>query len=284
MRRDFVSFVESARVMYEDYWQLTRPAFRAQSPGEGYFPAQTHRAARLKLRYLIEQKQPAALMVGDAGVGKSFLIDAFLSDLGAPAGPIATVLVPQLQPNELVGYLVRKLGDDSGLTGEPFDHSLLRWEACLETWRDAGRHPVIVIDDAQTIEDRHVWQTLQLLLNYRHGDTAAFSLILCGQPELVGQIGRCPALHDRLAFTCALQPFSLEETAGYVRHRLQLAGASSPIFDEDAIERIHHCTRGFPRRINRLCDFALLVGFADQLEQIATEQVDAVAEELQLAA
>lgn len=270
--------------MYEDYWRLSRPAFRAQSPGEGYFPAQSHRAARLKLRYLVEQRQPAALMVGDAGVGKSFLLDSFLSDLAQPAGPMATVIVPQLGPNELIGYLARKLGDASGHSGESFDDSLLRWEACLQTCRDAGRHPIIVIDDAQTIEDRRVWQTLHLLLNYRHGDTSAFSLILCGQPELVGQVSRCVGLHDRLAFTCALQPFNLEETAGYVRHRLQLAGAQAPIFDDEAIERIHHCTGGMPRRINRLCDFALLVGFADQLDQIAIEQVNAVADELQLAA
>ncbi len=270
--------------MYEDYWRMSRPAFCATEPGEGYFPAQSHRAARLKLRYLVEQRQSAALLIGDAGVGKSFLLDAFLSELPLPAGPVVTVVVPQLAPAELIGYLARKLGDDHADRAQSFDEVLNRWEQQLIILQSEGRHPVIVIDDAQTIEDRNVLQTLHLLLNYRHGDRSAFTLILCGQPELVGQISRCPALQDRLAFTCALQPFSFEETAGYVQHRLQHAGAQTPIFDDNAIERIHHCTGGLPRRINRLCDFALLVGFADQLEQIAVEQVDAVAEELQLAA
>ncbi len=270
--------------MYEDYWRMSRPAFRALSPGEGYFPAQSHRAARLKLRYLVEQRRPAALVIGDSGVGKSFLLDAVLCELTPSAGPIAMVIVPQLRPHELIGYLGHKLGQTAEYSELSLDRQLVGWEKCLAALHAEGRHPVVVIDDAQTIEDHRVWQTLHLLLNYRHGDFSAFSLIVCGQPELVGQIGRCPPLHDRLAFTCALQPFSLEETAGYVRHRLQRAGVQSPIFSEEAIERIHDCSGGLPRRINRVCDFALLVGFADRLEQIAIEQVDAVAEELQLAA
>jgi MSHA biogenesis protein MshM len=217
-------------------------------------------------------------------VGKTFLLDAFFSDLAQQTGPVATVVVPQFAPSELIGYLASKLGDESGHPGESFNEALLRWEHRIAALHAEGRHPVVVIDDAQTIEDRHIWQALHLLLNYRHGDASAFSLILCGHPELVGQIGRSPALNDRLAFTCALQPFDLEETAKYVRHRLQLAGAQSPIFDDDAIERIHQFTAGFPRRINRLCDFALLVGFADRLDHVAVEQVDAVADELHFAA
>lgn len=270
--------------MYEDYWQLQRPAFRAMHPGEGYFPAHTHRAAKLKLRYLVEQKLSAALLIGDAGVGKSFLLDSYLSEMALPAGPVVSVVVPLFGPLELIAYLARKLGDDHPHRATTFDDVIGRWEQQLTALQEAGRHPVIVIDDAQTIEDRQILQTLHLLLNYRHGDRSTFTLILCGQPELAGQIARCPALQDRLAFTCALQPFDLEETAGYVRHRLLQAGAKTTIFDDEAIERIHQCTGGSPRHINRLCDFALLVGYADQLEQIAIEQVDAVAEELQLAA
>lgn len=270
--------------MYEEYWHMSRPAFRASQPGEGYFPAHSHRAAKLKLRYLVQQRQSAALLIGDAGVGKSFLLDSYLSDLELPAGPVVSIVVPRFSPAELIGHLARKLGDEHPRRATTFDEVIDRWEQQLAALHAEGRHPVIVIDDAQTIEDRQILQTLHLLLNYRHGDSSAFTLILCGQPELVGQIARCPALYDRLAFTCALHPFDLEETAAYIRHRLQQAGAQAPIFDDDAIERIHECTGGLPRRINRLCDFALLVGFADQLEQIAVEQVDAVAEELQLAA
>lgn len=270
--------------MYEDYWRLTRPAFASQAPGEGYFPAASHQAARLKLRYLVEQRQPAAVLVGDTGVGKSFLVDSFLQEFTQPGDPVVKLVVPQLGPAEMVGYLARKLGDSASPPGETFDESLLRWETSLQTWRDMGRHPIIVIDDAHTIDDRRVWQTLQLLMNYRHGDQSLFSLILCGQPELAGITSRSPGLLDRVSFTCALQPFTFEETAAYVRHRLKLAGAQAPLFDDDALEKIHLCSGGFPRKINRLCDFVLLVGFADQLEQIAVEQVNAVADELQLAA
>ena len=46
-------------------------------------------------------------------------------------------------------------------------------------------------------------------------------------------------------------------------HRLHCAGATDkPSFEPAAFEAIFKATRGIPRRINRLCDLALLVGFA----------------------
>ncbi len=74
------------------------------------------------------------------------------------------------------------------------------------------------------------------------------------------------------------------ETLAYIRHRLQAAGGSSEIFEEEALSAIHELSGGLPRRINRLCDFALLVGYADNLDQVTPVQIEAVAEELMLAA
>jgi general secretion pathway protein A len=93
-----------------------------------------------------------------------------------------------------------------------------------------------------------------------------------------------PQLTDRLAARCLLKPLSQEETLSYVNHRLNAARASRPIFDTPALEALHELSHGNPRRINRLADLALLVGFADELPAIGRSQVEAVAEELSLAA
>jgi general secretion pathway protein A len=61
---------------------------------------------------------------------------------------------------------------------------------------------------------------------------------------------------------------------------LQAAGAAREIFDEGALEAVHQLTLGVPRRINRLCDLALLIGFAEERSVLGREQVEAVAEEL----
>ena len=73
---------------------------------------------------------------------------------------------------------------------------------------------------------------------------------------------------------------SVEETAGYVEHRLTAAGATREIFKADALAAVHQLTGGTPRRINRLCDLALLVGFANQRHEIDAEELSAIHGEL----
>jgi general secretion pathway protein A len=269
--------------MYESYWRLERPAFRSQAPAEFFFAAHSQQAALLKLQYLVEERQGIAVLTGQAGAGKTFLLEAFRSQLPDSAGPIVDVLFPQLTSEELLGYLAAKLNDnfaEPDRAGDRLDRVLRRLESQLARWAQQGKHPLIVIDDAQLIEDQHVFHALQQLLNYRRTDGPEFSIVLCGQPELVGQIRHHAALYERLAFVCAVQPLSEEETGEYIRYRLRAAGGDESIFDAASLHSIHHLSHGLPRRINRLCDFALLVGYADQLERISPTEIEAVAAEL----
>ncbi|MDZ4683956.1 MAG: AAA family ATPase [Planctomycetaceae bacterium] len=269
--------------MYERHWQLRRPAFRSDVPSEFFFGSRSHQAALLKLRYLVEQRPGLAVITGGAGTGKSYLLEAFREQLAEPAGPIVTVLYPQLSPAELLGYVTSKLkpGDDSAVHDEPrLDFVLRQLEARLAELHQQGRRPVLMIDDAQLIDDQRVWQMLLLLLNFHQSDRAQLSIVLAGPPELLGRLKRYGALLDRLELTCVLQPLGESETAAYVRHRLQAAGATTAVFADAALATVHQLSGGLPRRINRLCDFALLVGYADNLSEITATQVEAVAEEL----
>jgi general secretion pathway protein A len=105
-------------------------------------------------------------------------------------------------------------------------------------------------------------------------------LLLVGQPGLLPQIDRMPALEERLGVKCLLRPFNVDETAGYVNFRLQAAGANRQIFEADSMEVLHELSHGLARQINRLCDLALLVGYAEERNGIGAEQLEAVAQEL----
>ncbi len=144
----------------------------------------------------------------------------------------------------------------------------------------AGRHAVIVIDDAQDLADTGALETIRLLLNFEHGATAAWTVLLVGQPSLLPVLDRMPELDERMAVKCLLRRLTLEESISYVHHRLQAAGARLEIFDSAALETVHHLALGVPRRINRLCDLALLIGFAEERTHLGSEQIEAIAEEL----
>jgi general secretion pathway protein A len=150
----------------------------------------------------------------------------------------------------------------------------------LQQYSELNRHPVIVVDEAHLIEDFQVFQALRLLLNFQQGKKCRFSLIFVGQNELLNTVRRLGQLEERLSVKCLLRPLSAEETTAYVTCRLEAAGAPRPIFEPAAMQPLYELSGGVPRRINRLCDLALLVGFADESETITAEQVEAVAEEL----
>lgn len=268
--------------MYERHWHLRRPAFRSDVPSEFFFPGPSHQAALLKLRYLVEQRPGLAVVTGATGTGKSCLLEAFREQLTEPVGPIVTVLYPQLSTAELLGYVTTRLGaDEAAVTEMPrLDVVLQQLEIRLVDLYQQGRHPILMIDDAQLIEDHRVWQTLLLLLNFHQVDQAHLSIILAGPPELLGRLNRIGQLIDRLELTAVLQPFTAAETAAYVRHRLRAAGTTADVFDDAALALVHELSGGLPRRINRLCDFALLVGYAEDLSEITATQIEAVADEL----
>ena len=144
----------------------------------------------------------------------------------------------------------------------------------------SNRSPVIMLDDAHLIEDRKVFQALQQLMNFQRPGRSNFSLILSGQPELVAKLQRVDQMSDRIAFHCRLQSLSQSETEAYIRHRIQVAGRNEPIFDHSALTAIFELSSGIPRRINRLCDFALLVGYANRLALVSAEQIEGVHSEI----
>jgi general secretion pathway protein A len=78
-----------------------------------------------------------------------------------------------------------------------------------------------------------------------------------------------------------LGALSETETRQYVRHRMEVAGLKGPLpFSAEALARVHAITRGVPRRINLLCDRALLGAYATDSRQIGPAMVDKAASEV----
>ena len=103
---------------------------------------------------------------------------------------------------------------------------------------------------------------------------------MVGQPAILPALDRMPQWEERLGVKCLLRPFSEAETAAYVEHRLRVAGAVRSIVDPDALPTLHALTHGIARRINRLCDLALLIGFAEERPTLDAEHFEAVCREL----
>ncbi|MEX2287534.1 MAG: AAA family ATPase [Planctomycetaceae bacterium] len=271
--------------MYEQYWGLNSHPFRNALDPAFFFRADAHQTALLKLRYLIENRLGAGVLLGGSGSGKTLLLTMLAHELSESLGPFVHVAFPQLSPAELLGYLADELASDesTGSSGDGgLDRTVRRIEQHLAQQMKQGRHTTIVIDDAHLIDDPEVFQTLRLLLNFAERGEVALSLILAGDWQLAPRIERIGALNERIAVRAVVRPLSQAETADYVAHRLRVAGARAPIFDAAALQAVFEISGGVPRRINRLCDLALLVAFSDQREQIAAKDVEDVEGELSI--
>jgi type II secretory pathway predicted ATPase ExeA len=263
--------------MYTNYWKLEERPFDNRRDGRFYYPGQSHQATLLKLRYAIEHRSVAALLAGPSGCGKSLLINALFDELSDEYQPLVHVRFPQMAPAELLAYLAAELTGDQ-LNDGGVDHSLRAIQRVLEHNAQEDRHAVIVIDEAHLLRDTETIETVRLLLNFE----PALSVLMVAQPALLPALDRLPELEERIGVKCLLRHFSSDETIAYISHRLLAAGAEDvhAIFEPDALERIHTISAGVPRRINRVCDLALLIGYAEEQPKITTEHIQAVAEEL----
>jgi type II secretory pathway predicted ATPase ExeA len=266
--------------MYLEHWELSARPFENTADVRFYYPGESQQAALLKLRYAIESRQAAALLAGAPGLGKTLLVQTLLKQLAEKCSPKARVVFPQMPADQLLALLCEQLTGKTQEQAQTVRESVRCLELFLAENARAGRHAVMVIDEAHLLREGETLQTLRLLMNFEAEAQSPFTLILVGQASLLPVIERMPDFDQRLAGRSVLRRFEAAETAGYIQHRLRIAGRDEPLFTAAALEAVHRHSQGIPRKINRLCDLALLVGFAEDRRSLEAEQVEAVAEEL----
>jgi general secretion pathway protein A len=267
--------------MYLDYWQLDAKPFELGCEPASAYAGDARQAALHKLRYAVESRRAAGLIAGPAGVGKTLLVESLRQELPQDCQPFVHVVFPQMTDRDLLVYLAERLGaPPSDPPRHTIEESLRRLEFMLRENVRHKRHAVIVVDEAHLLEDSGLMEPLRLLLNLTVDGQPAFTLLLVGQPGLLPMIARHGALDERIDIKVFLPALDADDAAAYVEHRLAAAGASREIFAAEAMTALHQLTCGVPRRINRLCDLALLVGYANGDHSIDAEDLHAVHDEL----
>ena len=244
-----------------------------------YYPSEVHQGALLKLRYAVENRRGGALLAGGSGSGKTLLVGALRRQLAENNTPFVHVVFPSSRRANCSLTLPTNWAKPAHSTTS-LDQTVRRLQQFLVENSAQGRHAVVVVDEAQLLADDGSLETLRLLTNFDGGLHPTLTLLLVGQTSILPALDRMPALEERLGVKCLLRPFNVDETASYVSHRLSAAGTGREIFTEDALTRMHQLGRGNPRRINRLGDSALLIGFAEEQTMIEAAHIEAVAGEL----
>jgi general secretion pathway protein A len=119
-----------------------------------------------------------------------------------------------------------------------------------------GRHLVILLDEAQQLDDPCL-DAVKGLTNIASERQNFLTVILIGQPELRERLRQLPQVDQRVSLRFHLAAMTAEETREYVRHRLAVAGYEGEFpFDPEALEALFRASRGIPREVNRICKIA----------------------------
>jgi general secretion pathway protein A len=244
--------------MYERYWKLARSPFRNVPDPTVFCPLPAHQDALERLVYAVDSGQGGVVITGESGCGKSTLSRVFLLELHEEKYDVGLVINPALPPDEFLCEVALQL-DLSPASSQRF--ALFR---CLSDHllgnAAEGRATVLIVDEAHLISDEAVFEDLRMLLNLQANDRQLLSIVLVGLPPLRSALDALDAFRQRMAFCLSLDTPDEKQTGQYIDFRLEKAGASQPIFTEDAVRAIYEESRGILRNVNKLCDICLYEG------------------------
>jgi general secretion pathway protein A len=209
------------------------------------------------------------MLSGEYGSGKTLLSRVILGKLlqEEEKYKVSLIVNPAIPVLELLSEIIYQLGYQTLQEDRKIDILRKLNEILYKTAED-NKHTVIIIDEAQAIEDESVFEELRLLLNFQLNERFLLTLLLLGQPELKEKIEVLPQLKQRLALSYHLTNLTEPETKGYIEHRSKVAGRQESIFSLEACKLIYEYSQGIPRQINNLCDLSLVIGMGERATQI----------------
>jgi general secretion pathway protein A len=255
--------------MYTSFFGLSEKPFAITPDPRYLYLSERHAEALAHLLYGINEAGGFIQLTGEVGTGKTTVVRTLLSRVPHHAD-VAVILNPRVSAVEFLQTICEELGleiaaNDRDSVKQMIDALNRR---LLAAHAD-GRRIIVLVDEAQNLTI-DVLEQVRLLTNLETPTQKLLQIILIGQPELRELLDRTDLrqLAQRITGRYHLKPLSREETHGYVRHRLRVAGAQEEIFTPRALNEVHRLSGGIPRVINVACDRALLGAYTQETRRI----------------
>jgi general secretion pathway protein A len=266
--------------MYTQFFRLNQAPFSIAPDPRYLFMSERHREALAHLLYGINSGGGFVLLTGEIGAGKTTICRCFLEQIPANCH-VGYIFNPKLTVNELLKSICDEFGVGCAGAASIKDYVDALNRYLLATHAE-GQNNVLIIDEAQNLS-ADVLEQLRLLTNLETNERKLLQIILIGQPELRAMLARpeLKQLAQRVIARYHLESLSASETARYIQHRLAIAGlTTAPPIQAKLTPQIHQLTQGIPRRINLLCDRALLGAYAENKQAVDRNIVKKAAREV----
>lgn len=269
---------------YLSFYHLNEEPFSNAPLKHFFFDNEEHTRALTRLHHAASAMRGLALVVGEIGSGKTTLARRILDEL-TDDEYIASLLVI-VHSKVTRDWLLRKVAIQLGVERPHEDKVSLMAQLFerLVQMQEERKKAVVIIDEAQMLEDREIFEEIRGLLNLETPYGKLITFLMFGLPDLEQSMYADPALAQRVSIRVSLKPFDDLTTRSYIGFRMQVAGAQGHPFTEEALDLIYHYTRGIPRLINTICDNALLEGYLRKMNHIDLDLIHEIAQDLRLTA
>ena len=256
--------------MYKTFFGFKEHPFNLTPDPRYLYLSRYHREALDHLLYGINQRKGFIAITGGVGTGKTTLCRALLDHLDDTTKS-ALIFSSFVSDMEILRSIAHEFGvtvdeetDSKNALLDALNHFLLR------VFREGG-NALLLIDEAQNLS-RTVLEQIRMLSNLETEKDKLIQIVLVGQSELrdVLSANSLRQLDDRITVRYHLKPLDQKDVQGYVEHRLVVAGGKGDVtFSDAAFKRIFAYSGGNPRRINAVCDRALLLAYTAEKRNVS---------------
>ncbi|MDO6824534.1 ExeA family protein [Marinobacter sp. 1_MG-2023] len=265
--------------MYYDFFGFKEPPFSIAPDPRYLYLSERHKEALAHLMYGVQGQGGFIVITGEVGTGKTTVSRCFIEN--APAHvDIALILNPRLSARELLAAICDEL-EITNPAGASIKQLVDLINRDLLTAHAAGRHKVLMIDEAQNLS-ADVLEQLRLLTNLETAEKKLLQIVLLGQPELQQMLAlpELRQLNQRVTARYHLDAISPNELPAYLSYRLGVAGMRGDVFSPSAVRKLYRLSNGIPRLINLISDRALLGAYAEGEHELTPAHIRQAAKEV----
>jgi general secretion pathway protein A len=272
--------------MYRSFYNLDNKPFEMNFDPSFLWFGENREEVFSTLRYAILDNKGLLVLTGDAGSGKTTLVKALTQGLDNDV-EWAVIDDPRLERIDFYNAIAKKFTrfNRLGIEG-PFTSKvqfLIQFSHFLQKANEEHKKVLLLVDDCHLLS-QEMLEELRLLSNIEKADVKLLNIFFVGRPEFNDMLmqQRNRAIRQRLSFTIELHPLDVKETDDYICHRLKVAGTEEKLFTSKAIETIHQFSKGIPRRINSICEHALITGSVRAIRIIDDTTIESAVQDMKL--
>lgn len=259
--------MSSSLKIYTDWFGLTKRPFTLLPDPEFIYWSTPHKQAYTMLEYGMLTCAPITLITGEIGAGKTTLLRELLKSMPHDYA-VGLISNAQGDRGELLHWVLMSLGQPVE-NGSSYVQLFHQFQQLLIDNYANGKRTVLIFDEAQNLSTETL-EELRMFSNINADTDELLQLILVGQPQLCDLVAQPQLVQfaQRIAAEFHLPTMSAGEVENYINHRLSVAGATRKIFTKGACESIHLVSKGTPRLINQICDYALVYAYSYERREV----------------